>query len=67
MRDIATAYQWSSYKVAETSAVESLTESVHLHAQVLASEMRFQTLLQFFCSKVRPKSAFLQTMYLGCV
>ena len=29
---------------------------------VLASETRFQTHCQFFCSRVRPKRALLQTM-----
>jgi len=40
---------------------------VHSRARVLASEARFQTHCQFFCWKVRPKSAFLQAMYHGCV
>jgi len=39
---------------------------MHSRDRVLASETRFQMHSQFRCSKVRPKSAFLQTMYLGC-
>ena len=37
--------------------------SVHLRAQVLASETRFQTHCQCFCSRVRPKSVSLQTIH----
>ena len=40
---------------------------MHSRARVLAPETRFQKRFQFFCSEVRPKSVFLQTIYLGCV
>jgi len=35
---------------------------VHSRVRVLASEMRFKMHCQFFCSRVCPKNAFLQTV-----
>jgi len=33
----------------------------------MASETQYQMHFQFFCSKLRPKGAFLQTMYFDYV
>ena len=39
---------------------------MYSHDRVLGSETGFQTHSQYQCSKLHQKSAFLQTVYLGC-